>query len=97
MLLEGGASGGRFRPRVRSVLEANGVVVEYVICICSDVQRLGWLLDRIEQAELARALAQALAGTRLLPTQLTPARDDSGARLDPRWQVLVNDNVEPDL
>ena len=63
----------------------------------SDVQRLGWLLERIEQAELADALAQALAGKRLLPTLLTPERGDSGAPLDPRWHVLVNDDVEPDL
>jgi predicted transcriptional regulator of viral defense system len=63
----------------------------------SDVQRLGWLLERIEKAELADALARALAGPRLLPTLLTPEREDSGAFLDPRWHVLVNDDVEPDL
>jgi predicted transcriptional regulator of viral defense system len=63
----------------------------------SDVQRLGWLLERIEQTELADALADVLAGTRLQPTRLTAARDASSAPLDPRWHVVVNDDVEPDL
>lgn len=63
----------------------------------SDVQRLGWLLDLVEEAELADALAATLAGKRLLPTPLTNARDSVDAPLDSRWRVLVNDNVETDL
>lgn len=62
----------------------------------SDVQRLGWLLDRVGETELADALAKALDGRRLLPTPLTGARDTTAARLDPRWRILVNDDVEPD-
>src|SRR5690606_15990444 len=34
----------------------------------SDVQRLGWLLDFMEQSELADSLAATLADQRLLPT-----------------------------
>jgi predicted transcriptional regulator of viral defense system len=63
----------------------------------ADVQRLGWLLDFVEQSELSRALADTIAGKCLLPTPLTGARASAGAHLDPRWHVLVNDNVEPDL
>jgi predicted transcriptional regulator of viral defense system len=63
----------------------------------SDVQRLGWLLDLGEQSELADALAATLEGKRLLPTPLTSARDADNAPLHPRWRVLVNDEVEPDL
>ena len=63
----------------------------------SEVQRLGWLLDVLEQRELADALAATLSGQRLLPTRLTSARDASDAPLDARWRVLVNDDVEPDL
>jgi len=63
----------------------------------SDVQRLGWLLDFVEQGGLADALAGEVAGSRLLPTPLSTARDASGAHLDPRWRVLVNDDVEPDV
>ncbi len=63
----------------------------------SDVQRLGWLLDYIEERDLAAALASALEGARLVPTRLSTARDASGSTLDLRWRILVNDDVEPDL
>ena len=60
----------------------------------SDVQRLGWLLERVEQPELADALWTMLAGKRLQPTRLSSARDASDAPLDPRWRVLGNDYVD---
>jgi hypothetical protein len=63
----------------------------------SDVQRLGWLLDLVGETALAEALKKKLEGERLLPTPLTSARDSTDAPLDPRWRVLVNDEVEPDL
>jgi len=63
----------------------------------SDAQRLGWLLDFIDEGGLADALAEVLEGKRLAPAPLTTRRDSSNAPLDPRWHVLVNDDVEPDL
>ena len=63
----------------------------------SDAQRLGWLLDFVQEAKLADALAQALTGRRLQPTPLNTARDAASAPTDPRWRVRVNDDVEPDL
>jgi predicted transcriptional regulator of viral defense system len=63
----------------------------------TDVQRLGWLLDLVGQRKLSDALAATVEHTRLLPTPLTGGRAADGARLDPRWHVLVNDDVEPDL
>ncbi len=63
----------------------------------TDVQRLGWLLDFVERPDLAAALSATVAGKRLLPTPLTGARRSAGAPLDARWQVLVNDDVEPDV
>lgn len=62
----------------------------------SDAQRLGWLLDLLEEGQLAEALAAALVGQRLVPTPLNSAADTAGAPLDPRWRILVNDHVEPD-
>lgn len=49
----------------------------------TDVQRLGWLLDFVEQPDRADALAATVAGKRLLPTPLTdPDRQaDTAARL----------------
>lgn len=63
----------------------------------SDVQRLGWLLEFLGEADLADALAPRLEGERLFPTPLSSWRSVEGAELDPRWRVLVNDEVEPDL
>ena len=45
----------------------------------SDVQRLGWLLDLVEESTLADALTMKLEGERLLPTPLTRARDSADA------------------
>jgi predicted transcriptional regulator of viral defense system len=63
----------------------------------SDLQRLGWLLQHIEQIDLADALAGTLKGKRLQPTPLTTGREDTGSPLDPRWYILLNDDVEPDV
>jgi predicted transcriptional regulator of viral defense system len=63
----------------------------------SDVQRLGWLLDLMEEAPLADALKKTLQGKRLLPTPLTHAFETANAPLDRRWRVIVNDEVESDL
>lgn len=63
----------------------------------SDVQRLGWLLDLVGYPALADALMPTLEGRRLQPASLTSTRAVAGAKLDPRWRVLVNDEVEPDL
>jgi len=63
----------------------------------SDAQRLGWLLDSLGATELADSLAETLTGKRLVSTPLNTAREASAAPLDPRWRVLVNDNMETDL
>lgn len=63
----------------------------------SDSQRLGWLLDFLGEHQLADALAATLEGERLVPTPLSADRNASDAPIDPRWRILVNDEVEPDL
>jgi predicted transcriptional regulator of viral defense system len=64
---------------------------------CSDVQRLGWLLDAIGETALADRLATTFKGKRLFPVRLSGGRNHADAPLDARWRVLVNDDVEPDL
>jgi predicted transcriptional regulator of viral defense system len=78
-------------------LDADKLVAGAARVARSDVQRLGWLLDLLDETELADALERALEGQRLLPTPLTSARDSSDVLRDDRWQILVNDDVEPDL
>jgi predicted transcriptional regulator of viral defense system len=61
-----------------------------------DLQRLGYLLDRIGRSELAEALRGALHGRRLRSVLLSPgARRRSGA-LDERWRLVANVEVELD-
>ena len=62
----------------------------------SDAQRLWWLLDFLRRPLLADAIGAALVGSRLAPAALNKLRDVDGALLDARWQVLVNDDLEPD-
>ena len=62
----------------------------------SDTQRLGWLLDFVGESELANELAEALEGKRLFPTPLSTALASANAPLDPRWRILVNDDMELD-
>ena len=62
-----------------------------------DIQRLGWLLERMEQPQLADALDVVLAGHATIPTRLTAARPIHDAPLNLRWRVRINDIVEPDL
>ena len=78
-------------------IEPGQLVVGAARVARSDVQRLGWLLDFLEQHQLADVLARELEGNRLVPTLLNSARDAADANFDQRWRVLVNDDVEPDL
>ncbi len=63
----------------------------------SVVQRLGFLLAQLGMTERTEALALWLAQRRPRPVLLRPDRPAEGAAKDPRWQVLVNDDVEIDL
>lgn len=77
-------------------IEPNDLVVAAERVARSDVQRLGWLLDRVGRTSLADALAKKLDDQRLQPTPLTGTRDRDDAPIDARWRILVNDEVEPD-
>ncbi len=63
----------------------------------TDAQRLGWLFDFLKEDALAAAVAHALRDVRLRPIPLNTERSARDTPLDPRWRVLVNDDVEPDL
>lgn len=61
------------------------------------VQRLGWLLELVGQQALAEELRRALEDKRVVATPLSSWRDASDSPQDPRWRILVNDQVEIDL
>jgi predicted transcriptional regulator of viral defense system len=61
-----------------------------------DVQRLGYLLDRLERPELAEALRLALDGRRLRAVLLSPGARRRRGTPDERWHVIANVEVEAD-
>jgi len=56
----------------------------------SQVQRLGWLLERTHGHKLTEGLAQWLATQKPTKTPLDVRAPVTGSRKDPRWQVIVN-------
>ena len=62
----------------------------------SDIQRLGYLLDRLGEEELAGHVRESLRGRRLRPVKLAPGRPPRGSALDERWRVIRNESVEVD-
>ncbi|MGH7565906.1 MAG: type IV toxin-antitoxin system AbiEi family antitoxin [Gemmatimonadota bacterium] len=63
------------------------------------VQRLGYLLDMLEKRDLADPLAAWLSSRRNRPVLLATGRglSDQDAKADPRWRVIPNVTLEPDL
>jgi predicted transcriptional regulator of viral defense system len=66
-------------------------------CRPSDVQRLGFLLSRIEAEHLAEPLAGWLAARRTTAVRLRTDHSADGCEFDSRWRLIANDEVEPDL
>ncbi len=62
-----------------------------------EVQRLGFLLDLVEKGGLAEPLAEWLLQRRVRPVPLRTGWKPGGKPADPRWRVIPNDVVEPDL
>ena len=63
----------------------------------SHVQRLGWLLEKIDQHKLTEGLAKWLATQKPTKTPLDVSAPIAGHRKDPRWQVIVNAKPESEI
>lgn len=63
----------------------------------SVVQRLGYLLDLVGQSMLSEGLAQFLSKGDVRLTNLRPDLENKDAKIDSRWSLYINDEVEPDL
>lgn len=61
------------------------------------VQRLGYLLALVERNELADRLDRRLEASNVFLVPLAPWESMEGAPKDPRWQVAINTDVEPDV
>lgn len=61
------------------------------------VQRLGYLLDRLEQSQISEALQKAIAGKRLQPCFLEPHATIHKGEKNKKWQVWVNIHLELEI
>jgi predicted transcriptional regulator of viral defense system len=59
-------------------------------------QRLGFLLELVGTGDHWHPLHDYVAEQATGTTPLSPARDAAGVPRDPRWKLLVNDEVEPE-
>lgn len=62
-----------------------------------DVQRLGYLLEQLGFTHLSEALARHLSSLRRRPVLLGLQQKAGGSAADPRWYVVPNVKVVPDL
>jgi len=62
----------------------------------SVIRRLGWFLDRHGHADQLDSVAALVVPDREHPTPLEPDGSSSGA-FHPRWNLLENAEIEPDL
>ncbi|MFZ3253251.1 MAG: type IV toxin-antitoxin system AbiEi family antitoxin [Syntrophales bacterium] len=60
----------------------------------SDVQRLGYLLERLDENLLADPLVGWLKARRFRPVLLAPGQPKGNALSDSRWRVIPNEIVE---
>jgi predicted transcriptional regulator of viral defense system len=60
----------------------------------SDVQRLGYMLEKLGEKRLADPLAERLKTRRYRPILLAPGQEKGGIPIDPRWRVVPNETVE---
>jgi predicted transcriptional regulator of viral defense system len=60
----------------------------------SDVQRLGYLLERLGENRLADPLAIQMKARRYRPILLVSGQAIGDAPADPRWRVIPNETVE---
>ncbi|MHB1910935.1 MAG: type IV toxin-antitoxin system AbiEi family antitoxin domain-containing protein [Acidimicrobiales bacterium] len=61
------------------------------------VRRLGYLLDTVDQPELAKVLHPVAQRRRRFPPDPLAAGGGVSGSVDSRWRLLVNTAVEPDL
>ena len=61
------------------------------------IQRLGWLLDKAGHETLSGKLRNWLTKHKTKPVPLAPSLPIKGHPCDPKWNVVVNTEVESDL
>lgn len=60
------------------------------------VQRLGYLMDLVGASEKTAEITEYVRKKHPVRTPLVPSRSIKGAKMDKRWKVFVNAEVEPE-
>ncbi len=63
----------------------------------SVIQRLGYLLDLVGQNELSEGLVRLVKEREARLVKLRPDLDTKDAKINSRWSLYINEEVEPDL
>jgi len=61
------------------------------------VQRLGYLLELLEEYDKANLVSDYLQSIHPMQTPLMPGTSIKGAKKSTRWNIYINTDVEPDL
>ncbi len=77
-------------------LDASKLAEAARLCPVAWVQRLGYLLDMLEKAELASALVEHVREHAAIIAPLVRSRPTAQAPRNARWKLALNVSVEPD-
>lgn len=62
------------------------------------LQRLGYILDRVLSREkLSAGIYGLLAGRKIFPVPLNTVKSKTGFKMDPKWKIIINENVESEI
>jgi len=78
-------------------LETTALVELADIYATPEVQRIGYMLEKLGQHNLSKPLAGWLGKRRYRPIALVPGIGAENISADPKWRVFPNEEVEADL
>lgn len=79
------------------ILKVDRLIDVAALSPTSWLQRLGYLLNIAGELEKAEMIAGYIKEKGAVPTPLAPKISIKGSKIDNRWQVFVNTDVEPDV
>jgi predicted transcriptional regulator of viral defense system len=78
-------------------LDSNKIVTAARLSPTAWAQRLGYLLNLIEESSKAEKLAEYVRQKNPAPTPLFRTKTFKGTTKDPHWQIMINGEVEVDF
>jgi predicted transcriptional regulator of viral defense system len=79
------------------MIDPKKLAVSAELAAVPEVQRVGYLFQLVGQEALAASLTELLASRRTRLVLLRPDVEGKGKPIDKRWNLIINEDVEPDL